>query len=469
MMQSDKLARRDWSPTLKDGPDSLYARLVDALERDVEAGALPPGTRLPPQRTLASDLGLSVGTVTKAYLEAERRGLVVGHVGRGTFVASAIPADDGEAAPPLVDLSVNVIPHQAAARRFAESVAALKRRPESLEAMAYAPPTGTDRAREAASRWIAQVAGFDIDPSLLVITNGAQQAMALAFNLLCQKGDTVLCEEATFYGMKSLADHTGLSLHGVPMDGEGVLPQALAEIARKTRARVAYLMPTVQNPTARTMSKSRRREIVKVLRENDLWAVEDDNYAIFAPAGKASLPALASLAPERCIYLGGVSKSVAPGLRLGYMRCASEEQLETVVRAVRSTVYAPPSLGGLLFSEWVGDGTAFEIADSVRREVDARADLCREMLDRPFASAVVNAPHFWLPMDELAAERLAGRALRAGVALTPPNAPVPPGSQVSGIRVCIGAAASAAQLGVGLERLRIALATNEPAPAMDMV
>lgn len=459
----------DWTPTLEDGPDSLYARLANALERDVEAGILEGGARLPPQRTLASRLGLSVGTVTKAYLEAERRGLVIGHVGRGTFVAQEAEHDENANAGQLVDLSVNIIPHQAAARRFADSIAALRRHPDAFEAMGYAPPAGAERARAAAREWIGEIAGLELDSKRLVITSGAQQAMALAFGLLCKRGDTVLCEDATFYGMKSLAEHTELTLHGVAMDDEGIIPDELERAARKTSARVAYLMPTVQNPTARTMSKNRRRELVKTIRKLKLWVVEDDNYALFAGNGAKDAPTLASLAPEQCVYVGGISKSIAPGLRFGYLHCPTEEMLETVIRAVRSTVYAPSGLGGLFFSDWVDDGSAFEIADAVRREIDSRTKVSREILAPVFKAEIVNAPHIWLPMDELAAERLAGRALRAGVALTPPNAPVPLGGRASGIRVCIGAAANLAQLTTGLERLRAVLAAEEVGAAMEMV
>lgn len=461
--------RDDWTPTLEDGPDSLYARLADALERDVETGLLEGGTRLPPQRTLATRLGLSVGTVTKAYLEAERRGLVVGHVGRGTFVAQEAAFDESSDSGQLVDLSVNIIPHQAAARRFADSLAALRRRPDAFEAMAYAPPAGSERARTAASEWIAEVAGLEAAPAKLVITTGAQQAMALAFGALCKPGDTVLCEEATFYGMKSLAEHARIKLHGVPMDDEGIIPDELERAARKTGARVAYLMPTVQNPTARTMSKIRRRDLVKTIRKLKLWVVEDDNYALFAASGAKEAPTLTSLAPDQCVYVGGISKSIAPGLRFGYLLCPTEEMVETIIRAVRSTFYAPSGLGGLFFSDWIDDGSAFEIAESVKREVKARAKAAREILPPEFKSEIVDAPHIWLPMAELAAERLAGRALRAGVALTPPNAPVPGDGPALGIRVCIGAAANLTQLTMGLERLRGVLAEDSVGPAMEMV
>src|SRR5690348_13851590 len=123
-----------WTPAIADGAEPIYLRLVEALDADVRAGALAPGDRLPPQRELAWRLSLGVGTVTRAYAEAEQRGLIRGHVGRGSFVArppSAAPSESG------VDLARNVPPIGPAAGRIAEAMAALARRRETVELLAY--------------------------------------------------------------------------------------------------------------------------------------------------------------------------------------------------------------------------------------------------------------------------------------------------------------------------------------------
>lgn len=446
-----------WLPALDDGASALYERIVSALERDMASGVISAGTKLPPQRDLAFQLKLSVGTVTKAYVEAERRGLVIGHVGRGTFVKGAV--DEGGAAEPgrSVDMSLNVIPHHLAARRFAESWASLRKRPDLMECLAYAPPAGPDDQRRAAATWLRRVAGLEVDTGRLLMTTGAQQAMALATGLICKTGDAVLCENVTFYGMKSLAEYAGYVLQGVEMDEEGLVPDALERAAKKTGAKVLYTMPTVHNPTGRTMGRKRREQIAKVVLRHALYVLEDDNYALFH-AGKTAAPEpLATIIPDRCFYLGGVSKSLAPGLRLGFLHCPSQAFFEAALRAVRATVYAPPSLGGLFFAQWVEDGSAFAIANGVRDEVGRRAKEAREILGAPWACEIAGAPHIWLPMSEIEAERVAGRAHRAGVTVTPPSAPVVGSAPVTGLRVCLGAAASGAELTAGLERLRTAL------------
>jgi DNA-binding transcriptional MocR family regulator len=447
-----------WLPQLDPGSDPIYSRIVSALERDVRLGAVDSGARLPPQRTLAEHLKVSVGTVTKAYLEAERRGLVHAHVGRGTFVSesgSQRMAAEG-ARDRVVDLSLNVAPHEAAVRRLL-STPARRRNSDLLDGLAYSPAPGLETHRRAAATWLSRVARYEPEWARLLMTVGAQQAMSLVFGSLCRPKDTVLCEAATFFGMRRLAEHRGYKLHGVQMDEEGLRPDALERALKSTGAKVLYTMPTVQNPTSRTMGSGRREEIARIVRRHKLWVVEDDTYALFAPRAAKPLCPLVTLVPEQCFYLASVSKSLSPGLRVGFISCPPGPHFDALVQAVQATVYAPPAFGGVLFSRWVNDGSAFEIAAAVKAEIERRVTLAKTMLGNQIASEIRLAPHFWLPMPELEAERLAGRALRAGVAVTAPGPAIVRPDLISGLRVCLGAASDIAELTVGLERLRSVL------------
>jgi DNA-binding transcriptional MocR family regulator len=447
-----------WRPKLDSGSDPIYARIVAALERDLRLGMVDGGARLPPQRSLADHLNVSVGTVTKAYLEAERRGLVHAHVGRGTFVsqASTEPTADQAAHDRVIDLSLNVVPHAAAARRLL-SMPPGKRTSDLLDGLAYSPAAGPDSHRRAAVTWLSRIANFEPEWTRLLLTTGAQQAMSLVFGLLCRPKAAILCEAATFFGMQRLAEHGRYTLHGVAMDEEGLRPDMLDRAVKSTRARILYTMPTVQNPTSRTMGVGRREQIARIVRRHRLWVVEDDTYALFAPRGPRSVIPLAAMLPEQCFYIGSVSKSLSPGLRVGFLCCPAGPHFDALVKAVQATVYAPPALGGALFSRWVDDGSAFDIADAVKAEIERRVVLARTILGSRIADEIRLAPHFWLPMDELEAERTAGRALRAGVAVTAPSAAVLRPDLISGLRVCLGAASDIAALRLGIERLRTAL------------
>jgi DNA-binding transcriptional MocR family regulator len=461
---------QNWKPNIQRGARAVYQRVIAALETDVRSGVLAPGVRLPAQRELARSLKLSVGTITKAYLEAETRGLVTSHVGRGTFVAdpSMLRAGVDGVGDTLIDLSLNIVPSRPAAQRYVESLAGMKRRSDVLQTLSYAPPVGLDAHRQAAALWLAREAGHEADWNRIVMTVGAQHAMAVTVAALCRPGDTVLCEAATYYGIRSIAEHFGLSLEGLQLDHQGVLPGALDETAARSGAKVLYVMPSSQNPTGRTMSRQRRADIVAIAKRRNLFIIEDDLYAMFTPAHAGKLPTLASLAPERSFYIGGVSKSLTPGLRTGFLVCPTQH-MDRVVRAVRATIFAPPTIGTMLFTQWVAEESAFEIAQAVREEIVQRAAIARKLLDGVTRCTIDDIPHFWLELPEIEAERVAGRALRAGVAVTPFQLPIVRSDLLSGLRVCLGAAASCEHLQQGLQRLIASLSPESERPELATV
>jgi DNA-binding transcriptional MocR family regulator len=454
----------DWRPKLPNG-GALHERLAMALRRDMENGTLKPGDRLPPQRTLADHLHISVGTVTKAFQDAERQGLVSGQVGRGTFVTSVAKAAVANAPEPtMIDLSVNVVPLAAAAARLAETLRKLQRGHALADLLAYAPPAGAEAQRKSAASWLARTAHFPgADGSRLILTNGGQHAMWLAFAAVCAPGDTILCEAATYYGMKALAETAQYTLHGVAMDAEGMRPDALDSAIAQTGARTLYLMPTVQVPTGRTMTMARRRDIIKIARRHELRIVEDDHYAAFAPDQAGATVPLAQLAPDLCLYLSSVSKSLSPGLRTGFLIMPSAGLFDRAVRILRSTLYAAGSFGPMVTAQWIDDGSAFDITATMLHAMRTRWKRATASLRPLGITTAPFSPHIWLPLSELDMERAAGRAQRAGVSVTPPELPLLDSKLISGIRICIGAPRTEAELALGLERLGRALSRTPEA------
>ena len=449
-----------WTPALPEGDAPIYERLVEALRADVESGALPAGARLPPQRDLAHRLGLGLGTVTRAYVEAEKAGLVSAHVGRGSFVNApgAIAGPRRRDGP--INLAQNVALNWPAARVIGETMQRLRRRPDLADHLDYAPAAGLERHRRAAAAWLARSAGFETaDWTRLVCCAGAQQGLALAFGAAVRPGDVVLCEASTFHGIKALATHAGYRLQGLAMDDQGVIPEALEEAARRTGARVVALLPTLQNPTGRIMSLARRQEIAAIARQLDLTLIEDDIYGAYAPGAP---PPLAMLAPERTFHVSGVSKTLAPGLRAGFVLAPSDAALERILDTMRAIAYAPPGFGMLIAGQWIEDGVADAILAEIREETAARVALARSILGDALATpASPTVPHLWLPMDELEAERLAGRALRGGAEVTPPAAPIVEPGMVTGVRLALGAASDRNELEAGLRIVAAALTDVE--------
>ena len=438
-----------WTPVIPDGAAPLYERLLSVLRADIAAGALATGTRLPPQRDLAYRLGVGLGTVTRAYVEAEKAGLVSAHVGRGSFV-NAPAAHRGAQRDGPINMAQNISPSAPANSRLSEALARLRKRPDLLEHLAYAPVAGHETQRRAGAAWLSRTSSYaDVDWRRVICCAGAQQGLALALGTVMRPGETLLTEAVAYHGLKALALHSGWKIRGLAMDAEGLRPDALEEAILATGARALAVLPTLQNPTGRIMSLARREAIAAIARKHDLTLVEDDIYGAYAPGAP---PPFALRAPERTFHVSGVSKTLAPGLRAGFLVAPSGEAFERVLDAVRVIAYAPPAFGGLIATQWIEDGTADAILAETLEEGAVRLALARDLLGPALETPQsATAPHLWLPMSELDAERLAGRALRGGVEVTPPDAPIVEAGFESGVRICLGAVDSREVLRRGLE------------------
>ncbi len=455
----------NWTPSLRDDADTVSGRLLAALRRDIDDGRLTPGTRLPPHRELAHRLGIGIGTVTAVYGEAARQGLLNATVGRGSFVADGAPALRSPEGP--IDLARNLPPLASTQRRFAATFAKLARRGDLQQYVDYAPPTGTDAHRRTSARWLRGIGGPDvIPPERLVITAGGQQAMMLAIDSLCRPGDTIMTEAATYFGIRSIAQTGGYRTLGLAMDDQGLLPEAL-DRAAADGARILYTLPTLQNPTGRIMGEGRRGEIAAIARKHDLWIIEDDIYSALA---EGAPPPLTSYAPERCFYINGVSKALAPGLRTGFLLVPDDHALDNVLRLIRARIYSPSAIGSLIACQWMEEGSAAEIIAETQAEMIQRTSLAIKKLGSAMSTpADPRCPHIWLPMPELEAERMAARAMRLGVELTPPSAPLVDPSTISGVRLCLGVAADRTQLGVALDRIVAAMDTGRTEAAAAVI
>ena len=444
-----------WTPRLPETAAPIFERLVDALNADIGAGLLTAGEKLPPQRDLAYRLGLGVGTVTRAYSEAERRGLILGQVGRGSFVAER-PAAPGVATVGIIDLGRNLPPLAPAERQLTVALARLARRRDLAAHLSYPPSGGMEAHRRAGAVWLEQTANIGhLDWRRLILCAGAQQGVAISLAALCRAGDAIVAEEATFSGLKTLAAHAGYRLTPALMDSEGLTPDALDQAAAASGAKAAYVQP-VQNPTGRVMSLRRRREIVEVARRRDLIIVEDDLYGAYTQS--LGLPPLAALAPDRVCYVSGLSKSLAPGLRVGYVSPPNEAIAGRILEALRAVAFGGPTVGAMIATQWIEDGAAAEIFAAVLEETRVRTGVARRVLGDALEPPVLaSLPHLWLPLTELAAEQVAGRALREGVQVTPPRAMVLDDAPVRGLRLCLGPAMDRAALERGLSIVAAAL------------
>jgi DNA-binding transcriptional MocR family regulator len=389
-----------WAPGLAGRPGPRYRALVEALAQDIGAGRLPAGTRLPPQRELAYRLGVTVGTVSRAYALAAQRGLVSGEVGRGTFIreAAAAPVDRvsrvSDGADDAIKLTINAPPDPYYRAVLAGRLATLAAGSgATFDLWGYTPKPGLLEHRAAGASWIGGV-GVPAAPERTLLTGGAHQAIVVAFAALARPGDRVLIEALAYSGVCHVAERCGVRLHGLALDDEGLLPEALAAACRADGARLLFVNPTAHNPTTATMSLARREAVVALARRHDLIVIEDDVYGRLP---EQRLPPLAALAPERTVYIGSASKSVAPGLRLGVL-LSPPQLVQRLLDAQHDLFLTCPPLMAELFMQLVRDGTAEQLAARQRQEAMARQHIAREVLGARAHAAQPTSYHLWLPL-----------------------------------------------------------------------
>ena len=401
---------------MEEGEESpLYQQLVQALDGDLAGGRLMPGDRLPTQRKLARELGVSVGTITRAYAEAERRGLVHGEVGRGTF-AGRKPSDDrfGKHASDALDLALTW-PLYGFDPDLGSALRAIAQRPDVTRLLEYGPKAGHPHHRSAGRTW-ADHNGIDAREERVLVSSGAQHAMVAVFGTLLEPGDTLLVEPHTYPGLKAVAAAQHLRLIAVPADEEGLLPDALESACRGKKVRALYTVPTIQNPTTAVLGVDRRREIVRIAEAHGFAIVEDEVHRLLHPNPP---PSFGALAPELTYTILSLSKVVAGGLRLAFV-VVPDGATERVSHLIWATTWMTSPLMAEIGATWVEDGTALATAHRKRAEAGARQQVAKEELaGHPFWTAP-NSYHIWLPLPRrwVAAE-FATTCERRGVAVTP--------------------------------------------------
>jgi DNA-binding transcriptional MocR family regulator len=440
-----------WEPRL-DPQGPSYLAITRALEADICCGRLAPGVRLPTHRELATRLGVNVGTVTRAYAEARRRGLVQGEVGRGTFVSRppgpALTPRRREARTQLLDLGMNA-PVTTPGPDLASALHALAARPDLAEMASYGAPAGSERARTAGARWLAHC-GIRVTPEQIVVCGGAQHGILASLAATAGPGELVLAEALSYPGFGAAARMLGLRVRPVALDEHGIVPDSL-EAACAERPRLLYCMPSVQNPTASRMPLARRQAIAELARAHDLVLVVDD---VQAGMLTDDLPTLASLAPERVITICGLSKTILPALRIAFV-AGPADRMPRLEEAVWASTWTASPIGAELAASWIEDGSAERLQSDRRREMATREALAREALaDLRFRSQP-GGYHLWIelpaPLDPAA---FAAELLRRGVAVTPAAAfCVAPGPAPRAVRVSLSAAPTAAALRRGLATL----------------
>jgi DNA-binding transcriptional MocR family regulator len=443
-----------WKPDRKQLTAPIYKSLADQIAAAIADGSLPGGAQLLPQRHMAHDLDISVQTVSRAYDDLERRGLLSGETGRGTFVKN-LQQDRGppftlDRIPEVIDLSIlKPVGESIHEEQMKAALAALAADLPSRIVHAFRPESAASRHRAAAVRWLAEC-GVETAAQNICITNGATSALTVALMTLAPPGAVIATEVLGHHSLRPLANYMGVRLEAVGVDEQGILPKEFEKACSRERISALVVQPTVINPTGSLLPEARRRAIVDIAARFDVRLVEND---ALGPLVASKPPTFFSLAPERTFYVTSFTKIVMPGLRIGYLAMPPKYVTTASNRHLVTSWMATPLLEEIA-TRWVEDGTAMNLVHWQREALATRHAMFQQIAGGYGLPAHPQSLHRWIPLprghseaDFIAHARSHGVAVaRASSFLADERAHEP------AIRVSIGSV-DADHLSVGLQAI----------------
>ena len=323
----------------------LHVRIQRAIRQLILDGALDVGRRLPASRALAQSLGVSRDTVEAAYGQLHAEGFIERRTGSGSFVSEQVQRLPGRGLmqSPLARVPALRLSQRGAAmfaggglrdflapRAFAPGVPETRNFPlqtwERLQrqvlkehgtrALLHSPPQGTEALRQAIAAYVNLERGARATPERVLVLTSSQQALTLCANVLLDAGDRIFIEDPVYHGARKAFDAAGLECVPVPLDGDGMRVDLLQTLPA---ARAVFLTPSHQFPTGTTLALDRRLAAIAWAQQEQAWIIEDDYDSEFHYAGKPMACVQGLDQHERTIYVGTFTKSMFPGLRIGYM------------------------------------------------------------------------------------------------------------------------------------------------------
>lgn len=452
------MATTSWTPRLSSREGPIYLSIADALAEDIASGLLVEGAKLPTQRKLAGDLGIDFTTVSRGYAEARSRGLIEGRVGQGTFVRSRRSVRSVQRPSGIVDMSMNLPP------RFADPVVEQRMWGEINELqqqgldlfLRYQEPGGLIEDREVAASWLKKRLP-DISPARVLLASGAQGALHAILRMLTRPGDVIAVEELTYPGLRSIASHLNLRLAPVKMDEQGLVPEAFEEVCREVSPKALYCMPTLHNPTTRTMPAHRRHDLIRIAHTHEVPIVEDDAYSDLL---QSPPPPLAALLPQNVYHVASLSKCLSPALRVAYV-AVPEGRTQRVANAIRASASIVSPLTSALASRWIETGVAEAVRSEIVKETVKRLNAVKASLSFDFEYSP-NGFHIWLKVPApWSRGELVSRLRSVGIGIVTSDA-FAVASAPEAIRLALGAPADLEELTSAIETISGLLA-DQPA------
>lgn len=381
-----------WTPDWQNVQGAKYLALHERLRKDIEAGRLAPGDKLPPVRDLAWKLGITPGTVARAYQKGTDEGFLSAVVGRGTFVADAAAVNRDVNLDDInpVNLRSMRTPDVGQEKAFQQALLAMSKR--SLKHYAQYPDTDDYGAlRQAVRDWLLLV-NLRAKPKDIVPCYGAQNGLIIAMSTcLNGKKPVALCEEQVYFGIRQAADLLRADLAGIEMDAEGMVPEALERACRETGASVLITSSNVHNPTTLQTSHRRRLQIAEIAERHDLQIIDDDCWGN-EPSEAQSYRAICR---ERYWYISSLTKMVAAGLRFGFVLCPPG-YAKQATRTMQSMYHGLSRPVAEIALELLQSGQAEAIRTQVMLVIGDRVQRAINILGHCDIRWRNNVPYIWL-------------------------------------------------------------------------
>ncbi|WP_282610118.1 PLP-dependent aminotransferase family protein [Pelagibius sp. Alg239-R121] len=431
----------NWHPDPKQLKRPAYLSLSEQFAEAIAEGALSAGERLPTHRQLAYDLGLSIQTVSRAYDELSRLGLVTGETGRGTFVARTGREPDLPYIPERTNQTIDVsmlkpVCEQMHIKRLRSALAEVALELPASDITSFRPNAVFTRHRAVAVEWLKHC-GVETDAHNVLVTNGATPAMTIALMTAAKPKGMIVTEQLGHHTLMPLVSYLGMRLEGIAIDEQGIRPDALEKACRNLDVQALYLLPNGANPTNAIMGFERRSALVEIARRADIQIIENDSWG---PLVEDHPAPFVTLAPERTHYFTSFTKIVVPGLRTGYLVVPERFVAAAANRHLVTNWMATPIIAELA-TRWVEDGTAMEFVHWQRDALRRRHRIVDEVLQGVDYRAHPESLHVWLPLpkgrkeDEFTAlARVQGVAVAPGKSFAISHEHADPA-----IRICIGA------------------------------
>ncbi len=370
-----------------------YLLIADIIADGINSGEFQPRDRLPPLRDLAALLAINYTTATRGYAEARRRGLIDSRPGMGSFIRGKVPSVplNGDSS---YEMTMNspIEPGEELAQAIAAGAINLFTQKNILALLRYQDFGGLADDKAMAKVWLEkQLPPVSIDE--ILVTPGIHSALVGLLTLLCRHGGSVCVSDLIYPGLKAIASQLNITLQSLPCDEDGPLPRAFEHQCQTGNIRALYVNPTIQNPTTLTLPLRRREALADVALRYSIPVIEDEAYAALATQHIASF---SELIPELTWYLTGMSKCFGPGLRTAFVKGPGKRNTQLLAGALRALNVMASPLTNALAAQWIQEGTADRVLQSVRAESTIRQKIAANILKEFSYRATPEGFHLWL-------------------------------------------------------------------------